>query len=71
MSNICKRISRQDKKSRQIGKRVKVYHPPYKMYTSFNIFTQDGENRVVTTNRPMTLVEAQYHFKALSISGND
>jgi len=42
-----------------------------KLYTSFNIFTQYGENRTVTSKTPMTLVEAQYHYKALAISGND
>ncbi len=41
-----------------------------KRYTSFSIFTKYGENRVVKSDRPMTLIEAQYHFGALSISGN-
>lgn len=71
MSNICKRISRQSRKAHQMGKRVKVYRPAPKRYMSFNIFTRDGENRVVTTERPMTIEEAQYKFKALSISGNE
>ena len=44
---------------------------PEKRYTSFNIFTRDGENLVVSSRKPMTLTEAQYHFGALSISGND
>ena len=46
------------------------YQPP-KQYTSFNIFTRDGQNITVTSKRPMTLEEAQYHYKALSISGNE
>ena len=55
-------------------KRVKVrrkgYVPP-KRYTSFHIFTSDGENRTVTSEKPMTLDEALYHYHALSISGNE
>lgn len=42
-----------------------------KKYTSFNIFTRDGENRTVTSKRPMTLDEAMYYYHALSISGNE
>lgn len=45
---------------------------PEKLYTSFNIFTKYGKNLInVKSPRPMTLDEAQYHFGALSISGND
>ena len=54
--------------------RVKVYrrlYMPPKTYTSFNIFTEDGQNRTVTSEKPMTIEEAQYHYNALSISGND
>ena len=71
MSSYCRRIARQDKKAHQMGKRVKACRPAPKLYKSFNIFTRDGENRVVTTERPMTIEEAQYKFKALSISGNE
>lgn len=56
------------------NKNVKVKKPaflPPKMYTSFNIFTKYGENIVVTSDRPMTLEEAQFKYKALAISGND
>jgi hypothetical protein len=42
-----------------------------KKYTSFNIFTRDGQNLTVTSERPMTIEEALYHYNALSISGND
>jgi len=42
-----------------------------KKYTSFNIFTRDGDNRTVTSEKPMTLNEALYHYHALSISGNE
>lgn len=57
-------------------KPIKVkQHKPHpqiaELHTSFNIFTEHGENRVVKSPRPMTLAEAQYHFKALSISAND
>ena len=48
----------------------KQHYQPPKRYTSFNIFTRYGENLTVTSKKPMTLVEAQYHYKALSISGN-
>lgn len=54
--------------------RVKVYrrlYVPEKRYTSFNIFTRDGRNVTVTSEKPMTLYEAQYHYHALSISGNE
>lgn len=44
---------------------------PPKLYRKFNISTKDGENKVVTSNKPMALEEAQYHFDALSISGNE
>lgn len=44
---------------------------PPKMYKSFNIFTQYGENIVVTSDRPMTIEDAQNKYNALSISGND
>ena len=53
--------------------RVRVYrrfYLPEKRYTSFNIFTRDGENLTVTSEKPMTLEEAQYHYHALSISAN-
>ena len=56
--------------AKSIKPNIKRFVPP-KMYTSFNIFTQYGENRVVTSDRPMTLEEAQFKFKALAISGND
>ena len=49
----------------------KTYCQPPKMYTSFNIFTKCGENKLVKSNKPMTIEAAQYHFNALSISGND
>lgn len=70
MSNICKRIvcrqrARQLKKSKG---GCKNFAP--KQYTSFNIFTRDGKNKVVTTERPMTESEAMVYFDALSISGN-
>ena len=54
--------------------KVKQHKPqPQKveLHTSFNIFSRDGENLVVKSPRPMTLAEAQYHFKALAISAND
>ena len=41
------------------------------LHKSFNIFTEYGENIVVKSAKPMTLAEAQYHYKALSISAND
>lgn len=56
------------------AKRMKVRKPAYvppRQYTSFNIFTRDGQNLTVKSERPMTIEEAQYHYNALSISGND
>lgn len=40
-------------------------------FKSFNIFSNEGENKVVKAPYPMTLDEAMIHFKALAISGND
>lgn len=61
------------------AKKVKVFKPRYqeeatyvKKFTSFNIFTKDGQNRMeVKTPRPMTLDEAMAYFDALCISGNE
>ncbi len=53
------------------AKVCRVSYQPPKTYTSFNIFTRDGQNMTVTSKRPMTIEEAQYHYHALSISGND
>lgn len=41
------------------------------LHKSFNIFSRYGENRVVTSPRPMTLSEAQDYYHALAISAND
>ena len=57
-------------KAKHVKVRKPVYVPP-KQYTSFNIFTRDGHNLTVRSERPMTIVEAQYRYHALSISGND
>ena len=70
MSNIIKRLAKKQKRGTFL-KRRKEYRRPPKRYTSFNIFTQYGENIVVESDRPMTLEEAQFHYKALSISGNE
>jgi len=58
--------------------KIKPYNKAYKeeatyttKYKSFNIFSSDGENRVVVAPYPMTLDEAMIHFKALAISGNN
>jgi hypothetical protein len=69
MSSYCRKLSK-GKVTKQKSKPVrKVYTPP-KYYTSFNIFTQDGRNITVESKKPMTIDEAQYYYKALSISGN-
>lgn len=70
MSNIIKRLAKKQKRG-TVLKRRKEYRQPSKKYTSFNIFTQYGENLVVESERPMTLEEARFHYKALSISGNE
>ena len=59
------------KAQNKVKKPVRRTFVPPKMYTSFNIFTQYGENIVVKSDRPMTLEEAQFKYKALAISGND
>ena len=70
MSNIIKRLIKQSHKLVFKRKR-KEYKSPPKKYTSFNIFTRDGENLTVDSPKPMTVDEARYYFKALSISGNE
>ena len=40
-------------------------------YTSFNVFTRDGRNVVMSSDKPLTLEEAEIKFKALAISGID
>lgn len=69
---IQKRIQKRIKKQKERSERPlhKHFSPP-KLYTSFNIFTREGENLVVTSKKPLTIYEAQCHFNALSISGND
>ncbi len=77
MSNLCKRMVKQQKakvhkaeRKERKRKWLLEYQRP-REYTSFNIFTRDGENLVVSSDRPMTLEEARQYYKALSISGND
>ena len=62
------------------AKKIKAFKPRYqeeeatyaKKFTSFNIFTKDGQNRMeVKTPRPMSLDEAMAYFDALCISGNE
>lgn len=71
MGNYKRHLYRQAVRdaAKKIRQRPKTAPP--KLYRSFNIFTKDGENRVVTSKKPMSLEEAQYYFGALSISGNE
>ena len=70
MSSYCRKLAK-SKATKQKSKPVrKVYTPP-RYYTSFNIFTQDEKNITVESKKPMTIDEAQYYYRALSISGND
>ena len=70
MSNLCKRMA---KPKKLIGRKIRqrLHERCSKKYTSFNIFTRYGENTVVHSDEPMTVVEAQYKYGALSISGID
>lgn len=75
MSNICRRMAKSKQKAavkaeRKAERKRHSFVPP-KTYTSFNIFTRDGQNIMVESKRPMTIEEAQYYYNALSISGND
>ena len=51
------------------------YRPPIshgrKTYRSFNVFTRDGRNVILNSEKPLTLEEAEVKFKALAISGNE
>lgn len=67
MSNRARIKVRRPKKSVRYKEEVTLT----KKYMSFNIFTRDGDNRTVTSEKPMTLNEALYHYHALSISGNE
>lgn len=72
MSNLCKRMAKPKKLTgKKIRQRLheRCSERCSKQYTSFNIF--DGENLVVHSDKPMTVVEAQYYYRALSISGID
>ncbi len=67
MSNILRRMAKAKKLTPK--QRVHKMREACKFYTSFNIFTRDGENLVVHSSKPMTIYEAHFHYKALSISG--
>ena len=70
MSSYCRKLAK-GKSTKQKSKPTRNVYTPPKQYTSFNIFTQDGRNITVESKKPMTIDEAQYYYKALSISGND
>lgn len=70
MSNIIKRMARKARKRDTTRHRPQRHERP-KLYTDFNIFTHDGQNLRVKSEKPMTLEEAMYKYKALSISGNE
>ena len=40
-------------------------------FKRFNVFTSSGKNVVVKSDKPMTLDEAMYEYKALAIGGID
>ena len=68
-------MSNRFKKIKVKVKRRKAYltpPPTTRKYSSFNIFTRDGQNRTeVKSPYPMTLDEAQAYFDALCIGAND
>ena len=66
MSSLCRRMAKPKKISAR-KKRQEMHRRCSRQYTSFNIF--NGENVVVHSEKPMTEVEAQYRYRALSISG--
>jgi len=68
MSSFAKRISKAKKLTPK--KEARRIYRACKTYTSFNVFTKDGENIVVHTKTPMTVNEAKgiYHC-ALCIGG--
>ena len=68
MNNWVKKIKvKSKKKSAKLYPEEGVY---VKKYTSFNIFTKNGESTEVKSPRPMTLGEAMNHFHALAIGAN-
>ena len=71
MSNLCRRMAKPKKvcprKKRQAMHKFCNEH--YKYYTSFNVFTKQGENLTVEAPRPMTIYEARIYFNVLCISG--
>ena len=69
MNNWVKKVKvKAKKKATKLYPEEGVY---VKKYTSFNIFTKNGENLTdVKSPRPMTLDEAMDYFGALSIGGN-
>ena len=69
MSNICKRIAKRTPREK-VTKEMRYAEEVAltKRYKKFNIFVRGG-NKQVSAPYPMTLAEAQYYFKALSIGG--
>lgn len=43
----------------------------YALHKDFNIFTKDGVNRRVISDKPMTISQAQIHYDALCVGAND
>lgn len=76
MSSYKRRLYRQAIRDAIKAKRAnnvfKKPQQPIKKYSSFNIFTRQGENRLdVKSPYPMTIDEAQVYFDALSIGPNE
>ena len=69
MSSYLRKLSKYKATKKKSNPVRNVYKPPT-YYKSFNIFTQDGRNITVESNKPMTIDEAQDYYNALSISGN-
>lgn len=68
MSSLCRRMAK-PKKICARKRRQEMHRRCNRQYTSFYIFTRNGENVVVHSEEPMTEVEAQYRYRALSIIG--
>ena len=70
-----KRVKKETKPKYKEDVKTKAQYAEEAVYVtkfkSFNIFSNEGENKVVKAPYPMTLDEAMIYFKALAISGNN
>lgn len=48
-----------------------LHKDDYALHKDFNVFTKDGVNRRVISDKPMTISQAQIHYDVLCVGAND